>query len=249
MPSALSELNVTELLQRCAARPVDEVAWQEFIFRYHGTIRAFVTRTFNQRVYADSTLKGQSLDGIVEDLMQGVYVKLINDDAGALIRFEGAHENSIHQYLGMIAINVVRDHFRLLHAGSRPRITLSLDQLLEEGDHALGREGIETVASPNPSDRSVTVAQDEIEELLRRVIKGRNRDRDILIFKLRFFEDLTPTEIATLVPDLPSRQISSIIRRVLIRIRPLLARKYHIRLKEEDEDDKDDKDDKDEDKS
>src|SRR5689334_15505818 len=129
MPSALS---VTELLQRCAARPVDEVAWQEFIFRYHGTIRAFVTRTFNQRVYADPTLKGQSLDGILEDLVQGVYVKLINDDAGALTRFEGAHENSIHQNLGMIAINVVRDHFRGVRASSRPRITFSLDQLSEE---------------------------------------------------------------------------------------------------------------------
>jgi RNA polymerase sigma factor (sigma-70 family) len=236
MPSALSELNVTELLQRCAKRPVDEAAWQEFIFRYHGTIRAFVTRTFNQRVNADPTLRGQSLDGIVEDLMQGVYVKLINDDAGALIRFEGAHENSIHQYLGMIAINVVRDHFRGVRAGSRPRITFSLDQLSEEGDHALARERIEVAVSPSPSDRSLTVAQDEIEELLRRIIKGRNRDRDILIFKLRFFEDLTPTEISTLVSDLPARQISSIIRRVLIRIRPLLARKYHIKLKEEDED-------------
>jgi RNA polymerase sigma factor (sigma-70 family) len=236
MPSALSELNVTELLQRCAARPVDEAAWQEFIFRYHGTIRAFVTRTFNQRVYADPTLKGQSPDGILEDLVQGVYVKLINDDAGALTRFEGAHENSIHQYLGIIAINVVRDHFRR----NRPRRTVSLDQLLEEGDHALVREGIDNVAAPDSVDRRVAVAQDEIEELLRRVIKGRNRDRDILIFKLRFFEELTPTEISKVVP-LPSRQISSIIRRVLLRIRPLLARKYHIKLKEEDDKEEDDK--------
>ena len=234
MPSALSDLNITDLLQRCAARPVDEAAWQEFIRRYHGTIRAFVARTFKQRVYVDPALLGQSLDGTLEDLTQAVYIKLINDDAGALLRFEGAHDNSIHQYLGIIAMNVVRDHFRVVLAGGRPRFTFSLDQLLEEGDHALVREGIEASVSPGHSDRSFTVAQEEIEELLRRVIKGRNRDRDILIFKLRFFEDLTPTEISTLVHDLPPRQISSIIRRVLIRIRPLLARKYHIRLKAND---------------
>jgi RNA polymerase sigma factor (sigma-70 family) len=235
MPSALGELNVTELLRRCAARPVDEAAWQEFIFRYHGTIRAFVTRTFNQRVYADAALRGQSLDGIIEDLMQGVYVKLVSGDAGALTRFEGAHENSIHQYLGMIAVNVVRDHFRGVRAISRSRLTFSLDQLLEEGDHALAREGVDVAVSPDQADRNVTVAQDEIEELLRRVIKGRNRDRDILIFKLRFFDELTPAEISTVV-NLPPRQISSLIRRALLRIRPLLARKYHIHLKEEDED-------------
>src|SRR5438128_3694029 len=234
MPSAPSELNATELLKRCAGRPVDEAAWQEFIRRYHGTIRAFVIRTFKQRVYADSSLIGQSLDGNLEDLMQGVYIKLINDDAGALTRFAGAHDHSIHQYLGIIATNVVRDHFRFMRSGNRPRFIFSLDQLSEEGDHALVREGIEVAVSSGPTDRSVTVAQDEIEELLRRVIKGRNRDRDILIFKLRFFEDLTPMEISPLVRDLPPRQISSIIRRVLMRIRPLLARKYHIQLKPDD---------------
>lgn len=234
MPSALSELNVTDLLQRCAARPVDETAWQEFICRYHGTIRAFVIRTFKQRVYADPALMGQSLDSTLEDLTQAVYIKLINDDAGALVRFEGAHDNSIHQYLGMIATNVVRDHFRVVLAGGRPRFTFSLDQLSEEGDHALVREGIQSPISSGDSDRSITVAQDEIEELLRRIVKGRKRDRDILVFKLRFFEDLTPTEISTFVRDLPPRQISTIIHRILIRIRPLLARKYHIRLKPDD---------------
>jgi RNA polymerase sigma factor (sigma-70 family) len=234
MPSALSELNVTELLQRCTARPVDEAAWQEFIRRYHGTIRAFVIRTFKQRAYADPTLLGQSLDSTLEDLTQGVYVKLINDDAGALTRFEGAHDNSIHQYLGIIATNVVRDHFRGVLALGRPRFTLSLDQLSEEGDHALVREGIEAPMTSGDNDRSVSVAQDEIEELLHRVIKGRNRDRDIMIFKLRFFDELTPTEISTLMRDLPPRQVSSIIRRVLMRIRPLLARKYHIRFQPDD---------------
>jgi RNA polymerase sigma factor (sigma-70 family) len=232
MPSALSELTVSELLRRCAARPVDEAAWQEFICRFHTTIRAFVIRTFKQRVYADPALREQSLDGTMEDLSQAVYMKLINDDAGALTRFTGEHDRSIHHYLGIIATNVVRDHFRGVLAGGRPRLTFSLDRLLEAGDHAVARQGIEAATPSVELERDITVAQDEIEELLRRVIKGRNSDRDILIFKLRFFQDLSPNEISELFPNLPPRQVSSVLRRMLIRIRPVLARKYGMRQKQ-----------------
>src|ERR1041385_7180596 len=100
MPSALSELTVKELLQRCAMRPIDEAAWQEFVRRYHPTIRSFVGRTFNQKLQDDPGLRQQFPDGAIEDLTQSVYVKLINDDTQALERFEGEYDNSIYQYLG-----------------------------------------------------------------------------------------------------------------------------------------------------
>jgi len=229
---ALSELSVSELLQRCTARPVDEAAWQEFIRRYHTTIRVFVIRTFKQRVYADPALREQSLDGTLEDLVQGVYMKLIHDDAGALTRFEGEYDHSIHRYLGIIATNVVRDHFRVVLAGGRPRLTLSLDRLMEAGDHEVAKQGIEAAIPSIELERDIQVAQDEIEELLRRVIRGRNSERDILIFKLRFFQDLSPNEISELFPNLAPRQVSSILRRMLIRIRPMLERKYGLRQRQ-----------------
>ncbi|HKP11164.1 MAG TPA: sigma-70 family RNA polymerase sigma factor [Blastocatellia bacterium] len=222
---------MSDLLRRCATRPVDEDAWEEFICRYHVTIRAFVIRTFKQRVYADPALREQPLAGTMEDLMQAVYIKLINEDAGALMRFEGEHEHSIHSYLGIIATNVVRDHFRALLASGRPRLTFSLDRLIDAGDHALAKQGIEGTVPLVEMERDITVTQEEIEEVLDRVIKGRNSERDILIFKLRFFQDLSPNEISELFRNLPARQVSSILRRILIRIRPTLARMYGIRGK------------------
>src|ERR1700754_3594728 len=133
MPSALNELTVTELLKCCAARPVDEAAWQEFVRRYHPTIRAFVVRTFQQKIHASPDHKQQFPDGTMEDLIQAVYLKLTNDDTNALGRFEGEYDNSIFQYLGIIATNVVRDHFRVVLAQKRPRVPFSLDELSREG--------------------------------------------------------------------------------------------------------------------
>jgi RNA polymerase sigma factor (sigma-70 family) len=234
MPSVLSELTVKTLLQRCAARPIDEAAWQEFVCRYHQTIRGFVLRTFQQRIHADLDLKQQFPDGTTEDLIQAVYVKLVNDDGNALERFEGEFDNSIYQYLGIIATNVVRDHFRVVLAQKRPRVTFSLDQLLDEGDHALASEGVEITAPSPDMQRDIRVTQDEIEEVLHRAIKGRNNARDILIFKLRFFEEMGPSEIAKSVGgELTALAISSILSRVVNRIRPILARKYGIRSKKD----------------
>jgi RNA polymerase sigma factor (sigma-70 family) len=227
----MSKLTVTELLHRCAARPIDEAAWQEFVIRYHLTIRAFVTRTFHQRMLADPELKQQCPDVTDDDLVQAVYAKLLSDP-GVLERFNGEFDNSIFQYLGIIATNVVRDHFRVVTALKRPRVTFSLDQLSAEGDHALADEGFDvTVPSPD-AYRDIIVTQNEIEEVLRRLMKGRNGARDILIFKLRFFEGMGPSEIAkTFGGELTTLAISSIINRTVLRLRPVLARKYGMREK------------------
>ncbi|HEY9230550.1 MAG TPA: sigma-70 family RNA polymerase sigma factor [Blastocatellia bacterium] len=231
MASVLSGLTVIELLHRCAARPMDEDAWQEFVCRYHATIRAFVTRTFQQRMYAEPELKQQCPDVNEDDLVQVVYAKLVNDP-GTLERFAGEFDNSIFQYLGIIATNVVRDHFRTLRAGKRPRVMFSLDQLTAEGDRGLLKEGLDpNVLSPD-LQRDITVTQGEIEEVLYGIIKGRNGARDILIFKLRFFDEMGPAEIVrALGGELTAGAVSSIINRAVLRIRPILASKYGMRVK------------------
>ena len=124
------------------------------------------------------------------------------------------------------------DHFREVLAQKRPKITLSLDHLLDAGDHAVLSEGGEiTVPSPD-ADSSLAFAQEEIEEVLRRALKGRDNERAILIFKLRFFQEMSHAEIIeTLGIDLTPVGISSIINRIVKRIRPILASKYGIRQK------------------
>jgi len=229
MASVLSGLTVIELLQRCAARPPDEDAWQEFVCRYHSTIRAFVTRTFQQRIHAEPELRQQCPDVNEDDLVQAVYAKLVNDP-GTLERFTGEFDNSIFQYLGVIATNVVRDHFRNVRAGKRPRVVYSLDQLTAEGDQGLIREGFNSAALSPRVYRDITVTQAEIEEVLQAEFKGRNGARDILVFKLRFFDEMGPAEIVrALGGELTAGAVSSIINRAVLRIRPILEGKYGMR--------------------
>jgi RNA polymerase sigma factor (sigma-70 family) len=233
MVSALCDLTVNELLKRCAARPADEAAWQEFVRRYQATIRAFVVRTFHQKVHADADRKQQFSDDTIEDLVQAVYLKLISDHTSALERFAGEFERSIFQYLGIIATNVVRDHFREMLAQKRPRITVSLDQLLEDGDFALANEGGSMMSPPPDVQTGLSFALEEIEEVLRKVVRGRNGARDTLIFKLRFFHEMSLAEIIRATgSELSPVGVSSIINRTAARVRPILARKYGIRQNE-----------------
>jgi RNA polymerase sigma factor (sigma-70 family) len=218
--SAAVELTVGELLKKCSERPPNEAAWLEFVRRYNTTIKSFVVRTYHRKSRIDPDRKLQFPEDTIEDLVQGVYIKLVEDQNSALDRFEGEHENSIFKYLGMISMNVVIDHFREVTAQKRPKITVSLDQLLMRGD------------SPFPAtDSDITFLEEEIEQALNKVVKRKNRDRDILIFKLRFYEELTLNEIAeALGLGLSPVSIGSILNRVVSKIKPILARSRGIQL-------------------
>jgi RNA polymerase sigma factor (sigma-70 family) len=227
MPDARSvvvQLTVHELLKRCQQRPPDEDAWQEFVRRYHGAIRASIAKTFHSRVNQETERRAQFPDDLIEDLAQAVYVRLIEESNRALDRFEGQHENSIFQYLGIIAINVVRDHFREAKAKKRPKISFSLDELLEntsEGSalkESFSAEGFSTGARSS-------LTMDDIESALKRSVSRRHRDRDALIFKLRYCEGLTLEEIKkALALDLSPIGIGSILNRINHKLRTKLGR-------------------------
>lgn len=225
------EITVGELLKKCSERPADQAAWDEFVRRYHVTIKSFVRRTYHQKARVDPEREPQFPEDMIEDLVQSVYMKLVEDGNSALKHFEGEHENSIFQYLGMISMNVVRDHVRVMTAKKRPRVTVSLDQLLMRGDRAFPEESVIAIESAPVTENGVTFAEDEIEQALKKVVKGKNRDRDALIFKLRFYEGLTFSEITeALGLDLSPVSVGSIINRIVGKIKPILARTHGIRL-------------------
>ena len=207
-----SGLTVSELLKLCSKRPPDEAAWQEFVRRYNTTIKAHVVKTFHKKAREESDRKPQFPDDLIEDLVQAVYMRLIEDQNRALERFEGEYENSIFQYLGMISINVVRDYFREAKAQKRPKVTYSLDDIVTEPP----------VPSPNSN---VPFTLEEIERALRKSVSGRHRDRDILIFQLRFYEGLTLEEIKqALKLDLSPISVGSILNRITNKMKALLLR-------------------------
>ena len=222
----MSLWSVPHLLERCSGRPPDDEAWKEFVRRYHTTIRINVIKTFHRKAKEESDRKPQFPEDLVEDLVQAVYIRLVEDRNRALERFEGEHENSIFQYLGMIAINVVRDYFRETRAQKRPKISVSLDELLEMGgDGALMDESLGALWKPANADSTSSLTEEEIDLALRRAVKGKNKDRDLLIFKLKFYEGLTLDEITqSMALDISPVSVGSIINRIIKKLRVSLSR-------------------------
>jgi RNA polymerase sigma factor (sigma-70 family) len=219
MQHSAKDWTVRELLDSCVKG--DETGWQEFVRRYHSAIRSSVITTFRRKTReADHWL--QDPDVVVEDLIQTVYVRLIEDQGRALHHFEAQDERQIFQYLSMIAINVVRDYFREMNAFKRPKISFSLDELLndsdEPSDEASGHER-EPAAGP-----STDLTIGEIEQALNNVVTGKNKDRDKLIFRLRYVEGLSIEEIVQALDlDLSAIAVGSLLGRMVQRIRASFA--------------------------
>ncbi|MFY9554554.1 MAG: sigma-70 family RNA polymerase sigma factor [Blastocatellia bacterium] len=222
------KLTVCELLKRCLERPPDEEAWREFVRRYHVAIRTNVSKTFRHRVSQETERRAQFPDDLIEDLVQVVYVRLIEEGNRALNRFEGAHENSIFGYLGIISMNVVRDHFREAKAQKRPKLSFSLDELIENaGEGGILREAVTTIDGKPMSASSSSLTREDVEVELKKSLSRRHRDRDALIFKLRYYEGLTLEEIRkSLGLDLSPIGIGSILNRINARLKARLTRPF-----------------------
>jgi RNA polymerase sigma factor (sigma-70 family) len=215
-------LTVAELLERCSRRPADETAWHEFVRRYHHIIKANVLKTFRRKVYEEADRRAQFPDDLADDLIQTVYARLVEDRNRAIERFEGLHENSIYQYLAMISINVVRDFFREAKAQKRPKISYSLTELLDSGgDAALFADPLSRVNGRPAGEEEITLS--EIEQALKKAVSGKHRNRDIFIFKLRYYEGLTLDEIkSALNLGISPISIGSILNRIIVKMRPML---------------------------
>jgi len=219
-------LTVPELLERCRQRPPDEAAWTEFVRRYDQSIRMNVSKTYRLRASQESERRPQFPDDLVEDLVQAVYMRLVQEGNRALKHFEGSRENSIYNYLGIIAMNVVRDHFREAKAIKRPKVTFSLDELLEvAGEGGALKNAISTIDGRVHSGSRNEIGIEEIEAALKKSVSHKHSDRDILIFKLRYYEGLTLEEIRkALGLEISAIGIGSILNRIIIKIKDRLTR-------------------------
>jgi RNA polymerase sigma factor (sigma-70 family) len=217
-------LTVPELLERCAKSPPDEAAWEEFVHRYHSTIRASVAKTFQRKALEELDRRPQFPDDQIDDLIQAVYLRLVDEERRAIQSFAGEHDNSIYQYLSMIAVNVVRDHFREAKALKRPKVCFSLDELIENvGDRVLGPAVVSRLDGTPANSPNHTFTREELDEALERAVRDRHRERDTLIFKLRYYDGLTLDEIKdTLHLDLSPVSVGSILNRIALRLKPLL---------------------------
>src|SRR5882672_7491167 len=107
-----SGLTVVELLERCTARPVDLVAWQEFVRRFHWTIQSYVWRVVCLRIEDASGARPMPESRLIGELVDSVYRRLVENHFEALKLIDRNLVKSFDNYLLMISIKVVREYFR-----------------------------------------------------------------------------------------------------------------------------------------
>lgn len=206
------ELTNTELIKLCAHNTRSRELWDEFCARFDERIWLCVYRECRDKKI---TSNKNEFKLIVQDLVQDVYEKLVAKNCKALLEFQGASENSIYAYLGMIAKNVVRNYLIQKSAKKRPQIAESLDEMLTSAPERLEKDRLKFIDIGNQDDFSFEILREEIEMILDRLLKGADGERNKIIFKLFLYEDLSPEEIAAqLAFPLSEKRIRNIITNI-----------------------------------
>jgi RNA polymerase sigma factor (sigma-70 family) len=185
-----------------------------------------VTQALMRLAKNDSEYDGFSQD-LMEDLVQAVYMRMIRHDRHALTLFKGRYENSIYRYILIISINVVRDHFREVRALKRPNLMYSLDDLLSRGAEGLVGQEIEAeIFSTKADDSKKLLSAEAIEDIFRQIVKWANKDRDITVFKLKYYQGLTNKEIAAIKGlQLSPEGVGASVSRTLKRLKKFLKKR------------------------
>jgi len=192
--SSVESLSHVELIRHCVATG-DEAGWNEFVRRFNRYVSLAVVRTLVQR----GGRRTESLDtGLVEDLVQDVYVRILESSRGALRSFRGSGDAAVFLYIARTAMSVVVDFLRRQGARKRESFVLSLDVSFESED----RDDVSMAqylasSEPSPEERAIESARRrDVADALARVLKGRNAQRDLDIAQDYLFADLTIGEIA-----------------------------------------------------
>jgi RNA polymerase sigma factor (sigma-70 family) len=195
-------LKSRDLVERLLHAGPEDSLWVEFVARFQGRIRLALARTFQAEAERNPGLDSGSAQEAVHDLSQEVFVKLLESNRRALSRFRGRSEHSFYTYLHTIAVNLVRDHFKMLRAQKTPKASASISNLVQE---ELGSEGPsydQALVSDGPGPERFLASQelrDRIGATIERVSpKASTAARDRMVFRLYFIEGLTVGEIAAI---------------------------------------------------
>ena len=102
------ETSAADLLRECGVKLTDRALWSTFQERFQGLIFLYLLRALRYRSIQEDAA------GIVPDLAQEVYVKLVQHDGRILRSFRGDTEFSVMAFLAKISATVVQD-LSLIH--------------------------------------------------------------------------------------------------------------------------------------
>ena len=204
------ETSAADLLRECGLRLTDRALWAQFQERFQGLIFLYLLRALRFRSIRDDVA------GIVPDLAQEVYMKLVQHDGRILRSFRGETEFAVMAFLAKVSANVVQDYHR--HGGREKRKgqVVSIDdvRLAEFSDRAV-RE------SPEFDSNALSSILSWID--IERVVEGdpdrKNARRNALIFKLHYVDGFSSAEIAGFPGfDLTKAGVETVLGRLRKRI-------------------------------
>jgi RNA polymerase sigma-70 factor (ECF subfamily) len=203
-PTRYSSLPLKDVVCLCAG-PCDDEAWEEFVSRVGKPISLTIMRT--------ASLWGEPSRSLVEDLVQGTYLKLWEDSCRLLRDFAVQHPEAILGYLKKTAVNATHDYFKHRHSqssgGDKPHVSTS-DVDPEAGTEVHGSQ----------DKIAFGVFLNEIDEHLKCGLAGPDQERDRMIFWLYFRQGMSTKEIASLpTVGLGTKGVGSVIERLKYCIR------------------------------
>src|ERR1700685_3511576 len=182
VPNRYASMTTLDLIRECAGG-ASSLAWEEFVERFHRPILLSVLRVVRYRT--------KNVTQLSSDLVQETYLKLCADGRRNLLEFTLRNPDAADRYVGAIAINVARDHFKA--SDSQKRSSNDTNPLTENFE--LPAHG------GNPSGQLGTERQiliGEIERCLTKYATGPDQKRDFLIFQLHYQQGFSAKAIAAL---------------------------------------------------
>lgn len=182
------ELSAPDLVRECGLKLTDCALWMKFQERFQGLIFLYLMRSLRlQSIEKD-------VSGIVPDLAQEVYLRLVQHDGRILRSFRGTTEFSVMALLARISATVVWDHQRRIATEKR-----GTGQVIPiDAAKAAEYTGKAPPESPefDPNALSSILSWIDVERIVEGDPDQKNAHRNALIFKLHYVDGFSSTEIA-----------------------------------------------------
>jgi len=181
------ETSAADLLRECGEKLTDRILWTKFQERFQGLIFLYLMRALRIRRIQDD------VSGIVPDLAQDVYMRLVQNDGRILRSFRGTTEFSVRAFLARVSSSVFQDYLRQQSSEKRRAQVIPIETA-KNGELAAFRP----VESPefDPNSISSILAWIDIERIVEGDPDRKNARRNALIFKLHYIDGFEAGEIA-----------------------------------------------------
>lgn len=203
------EISSPDLIRECGIRLTDRGLWTMFHDRFQRALFSFLLRSLKFHSRRDDVIE------LVTDLVQDVYMRLIEHKGEKLRTFRGETDASVSAFLARVSAGVVADHLRYENRGR----TIGGNVIsLQEARH---REAAEvSKLQRSDLDMESVISWIDIERVIAADPDHKHAERNALIFKLYYIDGLTAGEIARYPGfDITDKGVEAVLVRTRKRIK------------------------------